>query len=121
MPIELDLSSAPMAVRVRLSDAWPTTEEQTAVQLRLLSEGHLLADTRVLVDIRDVKPPHYQETTRVMETTVAVRAWPRRCAFLVGSAVQYGFSRQLEALAPPGGTVDIFANEAEAQKWLHPS
>lgn len=118
MAIDIDLSAAPRAIRIRVSDVWPTTDEQATIQSQLLSDGHLLPETRVLVDIRDVKPPGYQQAIKVVETGVAGRAWPRWCAFLVSSAVQYGFSRQLEALAPVGGTVEIFNDESAARAWL---
>lgn len=118
MAIDLDLSAAPRAIRVRVSEVWPTTDEQVTIQARLLSDGHLQPETRVLVDIRDVEPPGYQQAIRVVETGVAGRAWPRRCGILVASAVQYRFSRQVEALAPVGGTVEIFNDERAAQVWL---
>ena len=118
MAIDVDVSSAPRGIRIRVSDSWPTDQEQSELQSRLLSGGQLLPATRVLVDIRDVTPPSYHQASQVVKTGVAASAWPPLCAFLVGSAVQYGFSRQLEALSPSGGTVDIFTDESAAQAWL---
>ena len=118
MALGVDVSSAPAAVVIRVGDAWPTDEEQRLLQSRLMADGHLTPDTRVLLDIRDVNPPGYDQAIKVIQTAVAAGAWPRRLALLVVSAVQYGFSRQLEALAPPDGTVDIFTDESEAGAWL---
>ena len=45
-------------------------------------------------------------------------AWPLRRAYLVGSAVQFGLARQMQAMAPPPMQLQVFSVEREALQWL---
>lgn len=85
---------------------------------RLHAKGLLTPATRALIDLRQAEVPKYQQAEQAVTTGVRNDAWPARCAFVIGSVVQYGFSRQLQSLAPIGAVIEIFADEDKALQWL---
>ena len=98
---------------------WPAITELAAVRQHLISTGQLTAQTRVLFDIRMVASvPPYSKVEEIVGAAMKQGGLPLRRAYLVGSAVQHGVVRQMQALAPPQISIEIFTNEAEAVSWL---
>lgn len=118
MPIAVDVSNAPGYLIFRFKDEWPDAKEQSEMHRRLHADNHLTATTRALIDVREATIPRYQQAEQTATIGIRNDAWPHKCAFLVGSVVQYGFSRQLQSLAPPGSIIEIFSDEEKALQWL---
>ena len=57
-------------------------------------------------------------TTEIVAAAMKHSAWPLRRAYLVGSAVQVGLARQMQAMAPPSMQLQVFSVEHEALQWL---
>jgi hypothetical protein len=119
MSVEVDTTSAPERLIFTVTDPWPTIDEFSALRRQLMDAGHLTAASRALIDIRAVRTPGYHEANAIVAAGVKAGALPWHRAYLVGSAVQFGFSRQLQALAPANMEIEIFTNEASALDWLH--
>ena len=119
MPIEIDTAGAPAFLRITLRGEWPTIEEQRAAREAAIAAGHLTADTRALIDFRDLtSTAAYSDVEKIVAAAVQAGGWPLFRAYLVGSAVQFGLVRQMKALAPPSIELEIFTNEEEAHVWL---
>jgi hypothetical protein len=119
MPIAIDTSEAPSFIRFTLSGAWPTHEQQRELRLQLIGAGQLTAQTRAMIDLRDVvELPAYAEANSILAAAAKDGALPRLRAYLVGSAVQYGLARQFKSAAGPAAQIGIFTNEHEALEWL---
>ena len=119
MSVEVDTTSAPEILIFTVTDPWPTIDEFSALRQQLIDAGHLTAASRALIDIRAVHTPGYPEANAIVAAGVKAGAFPLHRAYLVGSAVQFGFSRQLQSLAPANMEIEIFTNEANALGWLH--
>jgi hypothetical protein len=86
----------------------------------LIASGHLTPATRALIDVRDVLTPLYTEAERVViAAAMADGGLPLVRAYLIGSAVQFRFARQLQVLAPGQTRIEVFSNEQAAFMWLH--
>ena len=119
MPIFCDVDDAPRAIRLVVSGDWPAIAELTAVRQQLLSLGHLTVETKALFDIRMVASvPPYSQVKEMVEAAMKQGGLPLRRAYLVGAAVHYGIVRQMQALAPPQISIEIFTNAEEAVLWL---
>ena len=118
MPVHSDTELAPEILFLRLSDPWPTLEEQQLLRKQLIANGHLTEATRALIDLRSVTTPQYHEAAQIVAAAMKDGGLPRQRAYLAGSAVQFGFSRQLQSLAPPGTLIEVFTSEIEAIMWL---
>lgn len=118
MAVDVDVSHAPKYLVFSVKGEWPAAAEQARMHQRLHAAGHFTDQTRALVDLRGAEIPKYPQAEQSVNTAVRNDAWPEKCAFLIGSVVQYGFSRQLQALAPLGTTIEIFSDEAKALQWL---
>lgn len=118
MPVDVDVSHAPQYLVFTVTGAWPDSRAQQEMHRQLHAGGHLTTSTRALIDLRHADIPRYQQAEETANTGTRNAAWPSRCAFVIGSVVQYGFSRQLQALAPGEATVEIFTDEHKALEWL---
>lgn len=118
MPVDVDLSHSPQYLVFSVTGRWPDAREQTAIHERLHADGRLTATMPTLVDLRLARIDGYQHAEQTVTTGVRNAAWPVRCALLVGSVVQYGFSRQLQALSPASSVIEIFTDESKARQWL---
>jgi hypothetical protein len=113
----------PRLVRITFHAEWPTREEQLRIRQQLLAEGHVTPATLVLIDLRPLGniSPRFEEVGPRITGDAAVTqpgVLPTRTAYLVGSAVQFGFVDQLKAYAPLHMKIEAFANEDEALAWL---
>jgi len=119
VPISLDISDAPRAIRLTVTGEWPPITELTEIRQRLISSGQLTTKTRALFDIRMVASiPPYSSVEGMVGAAMKQGGLPLRRAYLVGAAVQHGIVRQMQALAPPQISIEIFTNETEAVSWL---
>jgi hypothetical protein len=119
VPIRCDVDDAPRAIRLVVSGEWPPIGELAAVRQQLMSSGHLTVQTKALFDIRMVASvPPYSQVKEMVEAAMKQGGLPHRRAYLVGAAVHHGIVRQMQALAPPQISIEIFTNEAEAIAWL---
>jgi hypothetical protein len=120
MPIEVDTTDAPSFIRITLRGSWPTLEEQRDARERAIAAGLLTAETRALIDFRELSTTaNYTEVEQIIAAAVRAGGLPAYRAYVVGSAVQFGLVRQMKALAPPGLVdLEIFTNEEEALLWL---
>ena len=119
MPISCDVDEAPRAIRLVVTGEWPPINELAALRQHLIETGHLTAQTRALFDIRMVTSvPPYSQVKEMVGAAMKQGGLPLRRAYLIGAAVQHGIVRQMQALAPPQVSVEIFTNEAEAAQWL---
>jgi hypothetical protein len=119
MSVEVDTTSAPKRLIITVTDPWPTIEDFSSLRRRLIDAGHLTEASRALIDIRDVSTPDYHEATGIVAAGIKSGALPRHRAYLVGSAVQFGFVQQLKSLAPKTMEIEIFTNQEQALMWLH--
>lgn len=118
LPVDLDVSQAPGYIRLNLTGELPTVQDQGTLRRELMARGHLTADTRALLDLRGVtRMPKYSEIQQIVAAATADKGWPLRRAYLVMPGVQFGFVRQLQAIAPPEVTIDLFTTESEALEW----
>ena len=123
MPIAVDTRSAPGLVRITFHGEWPAREDQLRVRQQLLADGHVTPATRVLIDLRPLGAitPRFEEVGPRITGDPSVAqpgVLPTYTAYLVGSAVQFGFVDQLKAYAPLHMKIEAFANEDEALTWL---
>jgi hypothetical protein len=119
MPIDVDTSEAPSFIRINLRGEWPTIEEQGRVRHQLIESGQLTADTRALIDLRNVATTAgYSDVEHMIAAATKAGGLPLFRAYLVGSAVQFGLVRQMKALAPSPVELEIFTDEREAHIWL---
>ena len=120
MPIEVDATQAPAFLRWTVTGSWPSIDDLGNVRTRLIAGGQLTAETRVLIDMRNVETvPEYHEVPAMIQAALKSGGLPLRRAYVVASVVQFGLVRQMQALAPPEIAVEIFFNEVEALNWLH--
>jgi hypothetical protein len=119
MPIDIDTSEAPLFVRITLRGEWPTVDEQRDTRRALMANGHLNAETRALIDFRQLaSTAAYSEVEKMIASAMQDGGWPLYRAYVVGSAVQFGLVRQMKALAPAPVELEIFTSEEEAHVWL---
>jgi hypothetical protein len=119
MSVQIDTTSAPHRLIYTVTDPWPTIAEFASLRQRLMVDGHLTESSRALIDVRGVTTPGYHEATSIVKAALKAGAFPLRRGYLVGSAVQFGFARQLQALAPASMEIEIFTSESEALVWLN--
>jgi hypothetical protein len=119
MAIAVDTAQAPELLVFRFGEEWPTIEHQSILREQLRADAHLTESTRALIDIRRVQIPDYDAAGAMVEAAVRDGGLPLVCAYLVGSAAQFGFGRQLQSLSPASSRIEIFAHERDALMWLH--
>jgi hypothetical protein len=126
VPIDVDTRGAPRLVRITFHGDWPARDEQLRVRQQLLADGHVTPATRIVIDLRPLGSisPRFEEVgPRVTgdRTVAQPGVLPTYTAYLVGSAVQFGFVDQLKAYAPLHMKIQAFTNDDEALTWLEQS
>lgn len=119
MAIEVDTSDAPAFLRYRYYGSFPSLEEQAAVRNRLIEFGALTADTRALMDIRELT--EVADDTILAKTVAAALergGWPKRRAYLIQPAMHLHMISQFQDLAMTTVTTAAFVDEQEALAWL---
>lgn len=119
LPIAIDTSEAPSFLRFTLMRSWPTIEQQRELRVKLMDAGQLTAQTRAVIDLRDVaEVPNHTDANAILAAPAREGGLPRLRAYLVGSAVQYGMARQFRSMAGAAAQIGIFTDEHEALEWL---
>ncbi len=122
MPIAVDDTQAPAFLRWTVTGTWPSIDELGKVRARLIAGGQLTAETRALIDVRNVESvPDYHEVPAMIQAALKAGGLPLHRAYVVASAVQFGLVRQMQALSPSEIKVEIFFSESEAIAWLNPN
>ena len=122
MPIACETSGAPATLKLTVTGVWPSIEEVGRLRRELIDAGRLNETTRALFDITNVESiPDYETARPIIAAAMKDNGWPLQRAYLVASSVQYGFVRQLQALAPPSIQLEIFFKETDAMRWLRRS
>lgn len=119
MPVAVDTTSAPERLTFTVTNPWPSISQFSSLRQWLIDGGLLNESSRALIDIRAVTTPDYPEANAIVTAGIRAGALPLHRAYLVGSAVQFGFARQLQSLSPASMEIEIFTDEAAALKWLH--
>lgn len=117
VPIDVDTTRAPGILIFTIRDEWPPLDDLLEMRARLVTAGHLTAETRALVDVRHVTPASCGKTTQGLHCGMPDDL-PLVRGYLVASVEQFGFAQQLQAVAPPGPRVEIFTDEGNALRWL---
>lgn len=116
MAIIIDRSQAPALLRYTLTGSFPTLQEQTTVREEEIAAGALTAETRGLIDVRQVTSlPHVDQ---IMARSSQPGTWPLRRVYLVKPGEQFGVARQMQILAPAKMQIAIYTDEQEALAWL---
>jgi hypothetical protein len=90
-----------------------------SIQSWLQAEPFVPDQTKGLLDLRSATcVPLYSEVREIVDAAMKQGGLPLRRAYLVGSAVHYGLVQQMQALAPPQISIQIFTQETEARSWL---
>lgn len=119
MPIACDLDDAPRSIRLTVTGDWPSIVELGALRQQLIAAGQLTDQTRGLFDLRMVASvPMYSQVQEIVAAAMKQGGLPLRRAYLVGASIQFGLVRQMQALAPPQISIEIFTDEAAARSWL---
>jgi hypothetical protein len=120
MAIDADTAFTPDVLVLRARGHWPILSDAHTLRTWLVSNGHLTPETRALIDVRDVLTPVDTEAERViMAAASADDGLPAVRAYLIGSAVQSSFARQLQVRAPGRTRIGVFSTEQAAFMWLH--
>ena len=118
MPISCDLEDAPRSIRLTVTGEWPPIAELAAIRQQLIDNGHLTEHTKGLFDVRMVASvPRYSDVQEIVAAAMKQGGLPLRRAYLVGASIQFGLVRQMQALAPPQISIEIFTDEASALAW----
>lgn len=85
-----------------------------------MDTGALTTTTCALIDLRELStfPKTIAEVQQIVDAAARSGSLPRVRAYLTASNAQYGFVRQLQALAPPEMQIAVFTDEQEALVWL---
>jgi hypothetical protein len=117
--MSVDVQQAPRFIRYTVTGEWPTIAEHREIRRGLIAQGLLTTATRGLFDIRmAASTPSYTEVGDIVTAAKDEGSLPLLRAYLVGTAVQHGLVRQMQALAPPSVVLDVFTDEREAMAWL---
>ena len=119
MPIEVDTSGAPSLLRYRFYGAFPSIEEQALVRDRLITFGALTAETRAIMDARDLTDvPDDDFLAKMVAAALARGGWPTRRAYLINPLVHQHMIEQFQDLAMTTVTTAAFVDADEALDWL---
>ncbi|MCA1584283.1 MAG: hypothetical protein LC791_05750 [Acidobacteria bacterium] len=109
-------------LRVVVTGAWPSIDEQRQLRLWLMAQGTLTDGTRALFDLREMDiatAPYHDGVQQTVAVAMQHGGLPRRRAYLALDGAQFGFIRMLQAVSEPTGVVmGCFTDEAEAVRWL---
>ena len=114
MPIIVDTSQAPGLLRYRYYGVFPSFDEQSLLQDRLMTFGSLTAETRGIMDLRAFDATPGEDVLPKMVVAARQRGWPACCAYVIHPEMIEAF----QALAITGVTAAAFVDEDEAMQWL---
>jgi hypothetical protein len=112
--IGVDVSDSPHFVRLTFDGDWPTPDQQRQLRESLSATGELTADTRALIDLRELAPLSPGAPVASAKEGVITRVQ----AYLVATSEQHHFARQCRIAAGPGRVLEIFIEERAALEWL---
>jgi hypothetical protein len=119
LPLYADTSDAPRFVRITLAGDWPSFDERAAFRRRLVSDGHMKADTRALIDLRGLKSlPAHGDVDAIVATAQHEGGLPRLHAYVATTVDQIVVARMFKQSAGAGTVVEIFKDAHEAETWL---
>lgn len=119
MPIDADASQAPARLRLTYRGVWPSIAEATPVFEKLIADGLITPQTRVLTDIRNLQGlPGYEALRADFAAGDTLRTRPGSRAFLANRGVEFGVARMIHGMAPVTMPIEIFTDEAAALQWL---
>ena len=112
--IGVDLSDSPNFIRFTLTGEWPTSEQQRQLRESLSASGELTADTRALIDLRELVVLGQVDPVVSAKDGLVTRVQ----AFLVATAEQHYFARRCRIASGPSRVLEIFLEERAAVEWL---
>jgi len=112
--IGVDLSDSPNFIRFTLTGEWPTSEQQRELRESLSATGELTADTRALIDLRDLAAVGPADPVASAKDGLVTKVQ----AFLVATSEQHHFARRCRIASGPGRVLEIFIEERAALEWL---
>ena len=112
--IGVDLSDSPNFIRFTLTGEWPTSEQQRQLRESLNATGELTADTRALIDLRELAAVGPVDPVTAAKDGVITKVQ----AYLVATAEQHQFARRCRIASGPGRVLEIFIEERAALEWL---
>ena len=112
--IGVDLSDSPNFIRFTVTGEWPTPEQQRQLRDSLRMTGDLTAQTRALIDLRELAPSGPGDPVASAKEGLITRVQ----AYLVATSEQHHFARQCRIAAGPGRVLEIFIEERAALEWL---
>jgi hypothetical protein len=119
MAIQVDATGAPRILRLTIGESWPGLEEQRSWRQSMIESGQITAETRALIDVRSLTQlPKYEELQGILNGIMRDGGWPLQRAFLTSTVAQFGVARQLQLMAPPTISVEVFNDLNEAEAWL---
>lgn len=119
MSVDIDTSRAPGLVRYTYDEHWPGLEEQERYRARLVSEGLLTSQTRLIVDLRRLKRlPFLADLRSTLNSVLASKALPRAVAIVAVEPAHYGVGRMAQAVAAEHTACEVFTDEHLALAWL---
>lgn len=122
MPVTARLDAEGGFLRIEVTGAWPSLDEQRQLRLWLMAQGTLTRDTRALFDLRGMDvatAPFYEGAQQTIAAALQQGGLPRRRAYLAREGAQFGFVRMLQALSENTGIeLSCFTDETEAVRWL---
>lgn len=119
MSVRVDEDDAPAYLALVLTGSWPTVQAQSEMRRELVQRGKLSRETVVMIDIRDVDLPRFEEVDAAMQAAGREQeALPRRLAFLVRAGASFGVGRMLQSTAPLGMEMELFEDAESARDWL---
>ena len=119
VPIEVDTSGAPSLLRYRYYGAFPSIEEQALLRDRLIAIGSLTAETRAIMDARElVDIPDDDFLARMVAAALERGGWPTRRAYLINPVAHQHMIEQFQDLAMTTVTTAAFVDADEAMDWL---
>ena len=112
--IGVDLSDSPNFIRFTLTGGWPTLEQQRQLRESLSATGELKAETRALIDLRELAALGPVDPVTAAKDGLITRVQ----AYLVATSEQHHFARQCRIASGPGRVLEIFIEERAAVEWL---
>jgi len=119
VPIEVDTLRAPGFLRYRYHGAFPSVEEQSKLRDSLIQFGYLTAETRAIMDARELTDiPDDDTLAKTVAAALQRGGWPLRRAYLINPTTHLHMIRQFQDLAMTTVTTAAFVDEDEAMEWL---
>jgi hypothetical protein len=115
----IEVSSAPVLLRCTWFGEAPTPAQSDLVRRRMRAEGHLTAETRLLLDMREMAVPPSPDVLREAMT----RPWPdgvrpRAAAFVTAAGSLPAGTARLDLHLAGGPIGAVFVRDTDALEWL---